>query len=172
MSDMSCHSGRHLVPVYAAFAAALLASACGGGAMKTAEPGRDDRRAQINELAAKIDKLEARQTDSLPKLGVSGDGGDDNGDVRPDYSPEVLSVRPARAAPNIQPPEQAMCFARSQSRDRRCTDVCQLAGDICDNASNICRLSRELGDDEWAIERCTQASSSCERADQRCCKCT
>lgn len=52
-----------------------------------------------------------------------------------------------------------------------CTDVCNLAEAICDNAGDICRIADELADDYWAKEKCRSAKASCKEAKEHCCGC-
>ena len=65
---------------------------------------------------------------------------------------------------------RAIC-ERPEDPPLLCQDVCTLADSICDNAENICRLAGELGDDDWANERCASAKASCADAATRCCDC-
>jgi hypothetical protein len=162
-------------------AAVLVAWACAlvggcGGAAKMPEPTRDpalreQQRQEIAGLWSEIQELEASagfESESYPPAAVDSDDSGDAGDG--DVCAAVpMTSRTARAA--RPPARDEMCFSRDQDRDQRCTDVCRLAGSICDNAERICRIAGELGDD-WARGRCTAASGSCRRADRRCCGCS
>lgn len=53
-----------------------------------------------------------------------------------------------------------------------CTSSCTLSDSICDNASKICNLAKQLPGDAWASERCTSANASCHDAHDKCCACT
>jgi len=54
-----------------------------------------------------------------------------------------------------------------------CSEVCLLAGDICDNAEAICNIADELGkDDDYAQGKCIDAKASCREAKQKCCGCS
>ena len=53
-----------------------------------------------------------------------------------------------------------------------CDDICGLADSICDNADAICGIAAELGNDDWAQQKCTSAKASCREAKQRCCNCS
>ena len=53
-----------------------------------------------------------------------------------------------------------------------CSDVCGLADAICDNAEAICSIATELGNDDFAVEKCNSAKASCREAKQRCCNCS
>ena len=45
-----------------------------------------------------------------------------------------------------------------------CSSTCTLADSICDNASRICALAKELPGDTWASDRCASATTSCHDA--------
>ena len=53
------------------------------------------------------------------------------------------------------------------ARSERCRDVDQLTTSICDNASRICALAKDLGDDPSANDTCERAKRSCEGAHTR-----
>jgi hypothetical protein len=52
-----------------------------------------------------------------------------------------------------------------------CSSTCTLADSICDNASKICALAKELPGDTWASDHCASATTSCHDAHERCCGC-
>jgi len=53
-----------------------------------------------------------------------------------------------------------------------CSSTCTLSDSICDNASKICNLAKQLPGDTWAGDRCTSANASCHDAHDKCCTCT
>ncbi|MBL4633310.1 MAG: hypothetical protein JKY56_05535 [Kofleriaceae bacterium] len=77
-----------------------------------------------------------------------------------DTAPESVAV--ARTA------ESGSAATRSLS----CQDICRIQDAICDNAESICQLADELGDDEWAQDKCESSKASCEDAGDKCTDCT
>ncbi len=82
--------------------------------------------------------------------------------------PEVSSVV---AIKRMSVSTAARACVRPREQRATCTDVCDLADAICDNAENICALAAELGNDAWAQDKCDSAKASCREAQQRCCTC-
>jgi hypothetical protein len=64
-----------------------------------------------------------------------------------------------------------LCPDQGEGAAPLCSDVCVLAGSICDNADSICRIAGDLAGDTWAEGRCQKARTACERATERCCAC-
>ena len=62
--------------------------------------------------------------------------------------------------------------AKRPPKSRRCTDVCNLADAICDNATRICEIAAQIPENMWAQEKCTSGKTSCFQARKRCCQCT
>ena len=58
-----------------------------------------------------------------------------------------------------------------EPKSERCIDTCKLETSICDNAVKICRIADELGNDEWASEKCDSGKASCKEANQQCVDC-
>ncbi|MEJ7597601.1 MAG: hypothetical protein WKG01_06800 [Kofleriaceae bacterium] len=90
---------------------------------------------------------------------------------------ETLQLARPTAPPTTGPDAMA---AGGMARDpsckapatQTCTDSCQLADSICDNAGKICSLAKELEPDPWASDKCSSATASCEAARTRCCSCS
>jgi hypothetical protein len=78
-----------------------------------------------------------------------------------------MSSQPIAATPRSN--DDAQCHA---AKTESCNSVCTLSDSICDNAEKICKISDELGDDEWASDKCKSARVTCSDAHKRCCECT
>lgn len=74
-----------------------------------------------------------------------------------------MTNKPVKTAANVCPDSHVAPPA--------CTDICDLAEAICENATNICAIAAELAPDAWAEEKCTSAKASCKEAKQQCCGC-
>ena len=180
MSYLNLRARGHGLLPGALVAAVLALGSCGGAANHPMPDNAAHQRAQIKALLADIERLESEQQGDAvgvvkPTINSAGDGdGDGDGDSdSPATAPQRLSTRTESGSSDAQPwpPMANVCYARADQRTQRCTSVCKLAENICTNAGSICRLAEELGNDDWARDRCAQASSSCTRADQRCCQC-
>ena len=173
------NSHRARFPVICALlAATVLSGACGGGDKKIENPDPRTRQVhdQISQLMGQIEDLkQGREVQPIPELELVRTDGD--APASPMVSPQshvgAMSNKPAQPrAPRVVREEASMCFARNQDkRSERCTEVCELAGNICSNAGRICHLASQLGNDQWANDRCNDATGSCTRANQRCCDC-
>ncbi|RMH38827.1 MAG: hypothetical protein D6689_18565 [Deltaproteobacteria bacterium] len=64
----------------------------------------------------------------------------------------------------------AMCVPPTDP-SHACSDTCNLAENICENAEAICRIAGELRDDDWARRKCASAKASCKDAKRQCCAC-
>ncbi len=57
----------------------------------------------------------------------------------------------------------------------RCAKMCELAGSICHNADQICQLADDMGAnvgrDDWAKQKCSNAATACQQGQLRCCSC-
>ena len=84
------------------------------------------------------------------------------------------SVKAEAMATALPTPRSATCPGNQQrpaTSSKRCRDVCNLANAICDNATRICELSRDLPNNAWARDKCASAKASCHQARKRCCQC-
>lgn len=72
-----------------------------------------------------------------------------------------------------QPVSQSLrtCDSAVPPRTPICDDMCSLKDAICDNATAICDIARELNGDSWAYGKCNSAKASCKEASERCCTC-
>ena len=142
------HLGAALWGVLLGLGLAIAIAACAGQVKGVA--GMDERKQQIQELWNKI-------RDERVDHGMSADPTLDF--RRPDIMQNsVAKIR--QCPPDDAPP-----------RTEACDDVCTLKGSICDNAAQICRIAGELGDDDWANDKCNKAKASCKEATEKCCGC-
>jgi hypothetical protein len=52
-----------------------------------------------------------------------------------------------------------------------CTTSCTLSDSICDNANRICELAKSMPGDNWALNKCAKANTTCEQSRTKCCGC-
>jgi hypothetical protein len=52
-----------------------------------------------------------------------------------------------------------------------CGDVCKLSDSICENATKICDIAKQLPDDAWAAGKCGSAQTTCDESTKKCCGC-
>ncbi|MBA2538790.1 MAG: hypothetical protein H0V17_04075 [Deltaproteobacteria bacterium] len=135
---------------------------CGGSksAMKTAAPQSSaepsvmpgsprDRIKQLDDqIVAELAKLELQP----PPLAVCPQP--------PCATMQTLAVKPT---------DDPAC---KRSAVQVCKDHCVLADSICDSASKICEIAKELASDVWASEKCASGNASCTAAHGKCCGCT
>jgi hypothetical protein len=107
-----------------------------------------------------IENLDARIRQDLAQLGID-----------PPTDNEVTSVMVAHTEPPLPMTSDIASTCTAPPSGGACEDVCTLADSICSAAIRICELSDAIGDDPWAIQRCTAGKLSCERATERCCGC-
>jgi hypothetical protein len=156
-------------PVLALLACAALLAGCAvagksaaptaaeraSGADSTAASGDADSMLEGDDPRAEIERLWREVVADRAGIGLP-----------PEVAPDALERMSA------QPVSEARdSCERPDDPSVLCRDVCRLADSICDNAENICRLAGELGDDDWARDRCARATTSCGEAAERCCGC-
>lgn len=144
-------------------AACLAAIACGAGSARSSAPpvapginaapevGPRDVHAEIEELDRSISAKLARAQIPPPVATCSG-----------------ATCATAMSEPFTTPATDPNC---RPSPGDRCSNLCTLATSICRDHERICRLAQQLGDDEWAANKCTQARASCQAAHDTCCEC-
>jgi hypothetical protein len=143
-----------LLGVMIAFAIACGAAAKSKSAAPTVAPGADPMGA-MSPQQEEIQRLNREIVEAASKLKITR--------VVPmnDMNPASANVVAPSGDPTCKP-------AASDS----CKDVCTLAESICKNAKRICEIATEMGNDEWANDKCEQGVSSCDAARKRCCDCT
>jgi hypothetical protein len=90
--------------------------------------------------------------------------------VAANMSAEPLSSNTSR----IHPMSVQKIREESEHRDPKtkvCIDTHKLEGSICKNAGRICELASELGNDDWATEKCDSGKASCKEATTKCVDC-
>lgn len=125
--------------------ALIAACAAGPGARRAAE---DERR---RDLKNDISMLDSQIKRDRQQAGLSLNPG-------PRWL-EYWGNRPLASKPPAKP------------QSDQCVNACDLAEYICQAAEDICRIAGELGDDDWANEKCSSAKASCAEARQNCKDC-
>lgn len=122
---------------------ALVVVACATAPRKSAGPDeiRIAKRQQLIQLEAEIRSYRAEL--KLP----------------PKPDPRYFQLPQPPARPQAQP------------QSDKCIDACNLADYICQAAEDICRIAGELGNDDWANEKCESARASCAEARKNCQEC-
>lgn len=146
------HLGAALWGVLIGLGLAIAIAACAGQAAKGVA-GMDERKQEITKLWNEI-----------------GDWRTSKGLVRDPL--EGMSRSDVQAIPKGSVAKIRQCASEEEPpKTDECTDVCTLKDDICDNAASICRIANDLGDDDWAQNRCKSAKASCKEATDKCCGC-
>ena len=79
---------------------------------------------------------------------------------------------PAPLAPSAEPMAMEPVVACPAAPPTQCHDVCTLADSICDNATKICDLAKQMAGDDWAKGKCDSATKTCGESHERCCSCS
>jgi hypothetical protein len=138
-----------------------IAIACGGAAktssMSPASVKSEPHGAGMppTPQRSEIEKLDLEIGQAIEKLSIA----------RPLGLPKMNP-----AAANIVPPTTDTTCKPAPSDD--CRDTCTLGDSICNNAKRICEIAAELGNDDWANEKCAGGKASCDAAREKCCNCT
>jgi hypothetical protein len=74
-------------------------------------------------------------------------------------------VQPMGALPAQQDPK---C---KPAKNDTCTTSCTLSDSICGNANKICELAKSMPGDNWALNKCAKANTTCEQSRTKCCGC-
>ncbi len=148
MSQMKkIHLGAAPWGVLVGLGLALAIAACASQARGIA--GMDERKQDIQRLWNEIRQMRKDN-------GMSAD---------PTLDPKRSDIL-QNSVPKIR-----QCPDDDAPKSDQCADVCTLKDDICDNAASICRIAGELGDDDWARDKCNKAKASCKEATEKCCTC-
>jgi len=107
-------------------------------------PTRGDPHSEIERLSAEIDRATQNQASPIPGAA----------------HPMAAGVMPLTNDQTCKP-----------APTDTCTDSCNLASSICDNAKKICDLANDLQGDTWAADKCSSANKSCDSARGKCCGC-
>ncbi len=94
-------------------------------------------------------------------------------DIRGDRTALGLRIEPSKQQimAAIQYRIAPMCPG-NEPDSPTCETKCTLAQNICDNATEICRISdSELKGNSWAADQCNSARASCKEASKKCCSC-
>ncbi len=141
--------------LYGAILLSLAVAACAAHEYAAAPAPRTVPAEGRDQPKARISSLDDHLGQSLGQLGLERPSNAEVMDaIQRGGTPEP------RACPAPPPPTQA------------CSDICTLAGSICDDAKRICDLAAQLAGDDWAAEKCESGRLSCEKASERCCNCT
>jgi hypothetical protein len=78
---------------------------------------------------------------------------------------------PVPMGPTSPQPAEMSTMECHPAASETCTNSCTFADSICDNATKICDLAKQLPGDGWATNKCIAGQSSCKEAKDRCCGC-
>lgn len=78
---------------------------------------------------------------------------------------ESAPAQPLGALPSTQDPK-----CRPAQTDT-CKTSCTLSDSICSNADKICKLAQSMPGDNWAMNKCAKANTTCESSKTKCCGC-
>jgi len=112
-------------------------------------PMPGDNRDEITRLMADIDREKADQA-AVPESAGASCGAD---------CQAVADAVHANDNACSPPPTQT------------CTDMCKLGTTICETKDKICNLASQMRGDQWAADKCTDATTSCTNAHDKCCTC-
>lgn len=140
--------------------ACAVAIACGGAtSMKSAAPAppptmtggmpespRQEIERLDKEIAGELEKMQLAAPPAVP-----------------------MADAHAMAADSMSAAASVTTCAHGQSET--CQSSCTLSKSICENAGKICNLAGQLGNDEWANQKCASGKASCDAASGRCCSC-
>ncbi len=146
------HLGAALWGVLLGLGIAIAIAACASQSRSATVAGMDARKQRIQELWNEIgDWREEKGMARDPLIDLT-------------RRPEIIqnSVSKIRQCPPDDDPP---------AKTEVCDDVCDLKKNICDNAESICRIAGQLGDDDWARDKCKSAKASCKEATEKCCGC-
>ena len=155
---------RHARPAYALVLGALcVLTACAAASEKRASaPATDSQEApsvmDMSRQSSPHERIEALWAEIEDQRGRAG------------MTEPIAAGTLERMANQPIPDVRTSCEPPAQP-STTCQDVCTLSASICDNAESICRLSGELGDDDWASDKCQHATAACAESTSRCCAC-
>jgi hypothetical protein len=75
-------------------------------------------------------------------------------------SPTPMGTQTAAQDPKCRP-----------AQNDTCKTSCTLSDSICGNANRICELAKSLPGDNWALNKCAKANTTCEQSRTKCCGC-
>jgi hypothetical protein len=162
LREKRCDTVKGLLGVVAG-ALCALAIACAAGQKSasappptavapSAEMGRGSpEHAQIEQLDREIS--EARQ-----KMGLGAQA-----------VPAPAPMAPSCTGPAC--PQEMASQDCHPGTSETCSNSCTFKQSICDNATKICELAKQLPGDAWATDKCNAGNASCNEATQRCCTC-
>jgi hypothetical protein len=84
--------------------------------------------------------------------------------------PTLQEIRLAPAEPMGALPAQQDPKCKPAKNDT-CTTSCTLSDSICGNANKICELAKSMPGDNWALNKCAKANTTCEQSRTKCCGC-
>jgi hypothetical protein len=142
----------------------LFVAACGGAkpaAMQapTAAPeSAQTGGAEVMPPSAhdQIEALDAEITASRSKLAL---------DEPTEQAIMGAPMEPRGAMPSTQ---DTKCHP---AQTETCKTSCTLSDSICSNANKICEIAKTLGSDNWALNKCAKANTTCEASKGKCCGC-
>jgi len=146
--------------------ACAIAIACGGSksSMKSAAPApptavqesgglpgspRDEIDQLDRDIAAKLEQMQLAPPPAAPM-------------------PAGMSTQAMSAEATSAANDTSTC---AHGTSDTCRSSCDLSKSICDNAGRICNIANQLGNDNYANQKCASGKASCDAAHGRCCSC-
>ena len=139
---------------------------CGGSKMAARAPSTTAEKAPAEAGGApfivpasphdEIEKLEAEITASRTQLKL---------EEPTEQAIQSAPVLPLGALPSTQDPK---CHP---AQNDTCKTSCTLSDSICSNADKICNLATTMPNDNWAMNKCAKANTTCEASKSKCCGC-
>jgi len=141
----------------------LVSVSCGGSKMAAKSPATTEAGTAAGAPGImpasphdEIEKLEAEITASRTQLKL---------DEPTEQAIQAAPTQPLGAMPSTQDPK---CHP---AQNDTCKTSCTLSDSICSNANKICNLANSMPGDNWAMNKCAKANTTCESSKTRCCGC-
>ena len=139
---------------------------CGGSKMGARVPGTTAEKAPAEAGGApsimpasphdQIEQLDAEITASRTQLKL---------DEPTEQAIQGAPMQPLGALPSTQDPK---CHP---AQNDTCKTSCTLSDSICSNANKICEIAKTMAGDNWALNKCAKANTTCESSKTKCCGC-
>ncbi|HEX5058396.1 MAG TPA: hypothetical protein VFV99_03505 [Kofleriaceae bacterium] len=139
---------------------------CGGRKMGAKAPATPSESAPAEAGAApsilapsthdEIEKLDAEITASRQQLKLD------------EPTEQAIQAAPTQALGAMPSTQDTKCHP---AQNDTCKTSCTLSDSICSNANKICNLANSMPGDNWAMNKCAKANTTCESSKTKCCGC-